>query len=678
MNRTKALVSAVALALAGMGTAQAQEFSAVISFGDSLTDAGNVALVDGNPFTPPGSSFTTNPDPVYAQWLAAAFGDAGLNSLSGGNDFAFGGACVRANGGGFTCGLSPGSFSITNQVAGYLAGGAADPNALYTMWGGANDIFTYTANPATAQLLTGLSAQTEVGLIAQLQAAGAQHIVVLNLPNLGATPQAAFLGAQTALTGLAVTYNTVLDAGLATLDDGIIPINAFGLINEVIADPAAFGFTNVTGTACGVLSGSLACGPAGDPNYAFHYAAGTNSSYLFADGVHPTGAAHALLANVILSTIEAPALVSMAGELPLRVYENHSNTINQNVFARSRVAHEKGDANVYGTIQYGHADYDATINTPFGFDSNVATATVGADVRYTDNIGLGAVITFGNTRGDSAFNDIDGKEVLVSAYGVANWDKGYIIGIASGGSMALDLERSIDFGASVRHERGDTSASHLAFEIGGGFTFGDENFRHGPYASLTNQRVRVRDFSEDSSDSTAMWFSEFTRRSMVTRLGYQAMGSFGSFHPFARVAYARDTENDGQRVQAGSNSMSGHFTMDGYIPEEHWYEGDVGLEWAFNEDTLLNFGWRGHFNGDGEDYNSLFLGARWEFGAAAPVVEEAVVETPPPTCSDMDDDGDGVNNCDDKCPTSAAGEAVGADGCPVPAEPEMAPQPYRG
>ena len=46
----------------------------------------------------------------------------------------------------------------------------------------------------------------------------------------------------------------------------------------------------------------------------------------------------------------------------------------------------------------------------------------------------------------------------------------------------------------------------------------------------------------------------------------------------------------------------------------------------------------------------------------------------------MDDDGDGVNNCDDKCPASEAGSAVGADGCPVPAEPEPTPEPkpYRG
>jgi len=50
---------------------------------------------------------------------------------------------------------------------------------------------------------------------------------------------------------------------------------------------------------------------------------------------------------------------------------------------------------------------------------------------------------------------------------------------------------------------------------------------------------------------------------------------------------------------------------------------------------------------------------------AAPVV------TPPPvvpqtTCADLDDDGDGVNNCDDRCPNTAAGTPVGPDGCPVP------------
>ncbi|KFN41444.1 OmpA family protein [Arenimonas oryziterrae] len=49
--------------------------------------------------------------------------------------------------------------------------------------------------------------------------------------------------------------------------------------------------------------------------------------------------------------------------------------------------------------------------------------------------------------------------------------------------------------------------------------------------------------------------------------------------------------------------------------------------------------------------------------AAAPVVTP---DAPQQTCADMDDDGDGVNNCNDKCPGSSAGQAIGPDGCPVP------------
>ncbi len=37
-----------------------------------------------------------------------------------------------------------------------------------------------------------------------------------------------------------------------------------------------------------------------------------------------------------------------------------------------------------------------------------------------------------------------------------------------------------------------------------------------------------------------------------------------------------------------------------------------------------------------------------------------------PSCADQDSDGDGVNDCDDKCPGSQAGQTIGPDGCPVP------------
>ena len=57
------------LSLGFAGNASAQSFSNVVVFGDSLSDSGNAAAASGLPL-PPGTSFTTNPDPVWAEIVA--------------------------------------------------------------------------------------------------------------------------------------------------------------------------------------------------------------------------------------------------------------------------------------------------------------------------------------------------------------------------------------------------------------------------------------------------------------------------------------------------------------------------------------------------------------------------------------------------------------------------------
>ena len=83
------------LSLGFAGNASAQSFSNVVVFGDSLSDSGNAAQALG---LPPGTSFTTNPDPVWAEIIAGAFGASGQNSLAGGPNYAWAGACVRPEG----------------------------------------------------------------------------------------------------------------------------------------------------------------------------------------------------------------------------------------------------------------------------------------------------------------------------------------------------------------------------------------------------------------------------------------------------------------------------------------------------------------------------------------------------------------------------------------------------
>ncbi len=89
--------------------------------------------------------------------------------------------------------------------------------------------------------------------------------------------------------------------------------------------------------------------------------------------------------------------------------------------------------------------------------------------------------------------------------------------------------------------------------------------------------------------------------------------------------------------------------------------GEVGVRQAFDDTSIVAPGRSGFLDTLASVTVLVKLG-----DLAAPVepVKEEVV--PQKTCADLDDDGDGVNNCDDKCPGSQAGQAIGPDGCPVP------------
>jgi OmpA-OmpF porin, OOP family len=70
---------------------------------------------------------------------------------------------------------------------------------------------------------------------------------------------------------------------------------------------------------------------------------------------------------------------------------------------------------------------------------------------------------------------------------------------------------------------------------------------------------------------------------------------------------------------------------------------------------------------DGEDWFQDVLASVGVVIPLGPAPTAPVAPAPAaPTCADSDSDGDGVNDCDDKCPDSQAGQTIGPDGCPVP------------
>ncbi|KAA2284278.1 autotransporter domain-containing protein [Arenimonas fontis] len=611
MPRFHRLAGALALSLGFAGAAHAQSFSGFYAFGDSLTDSGNVGDVNG---LPPGSSFTTNPDPVMVEIVANAFGLQAVNSLQGGSNFAWGGACVNAAG---PC-LNP-VPNIPTQISQYLTatGGSADPNALYSIWGGANDIFaTLVLDPGNAQANTVAAATAYVQQIARLQAAGANYIIVYNLPNLGVTPQFASTPNAGSVSQITVVYNSALNTGLAQLGDGIIAVDTFGLITEVMADPGLYGLSNVTGTACSPPN-SVACGPQGSGLPA-EYAPGTNETWLFADGVHPTGIAHRMLANVILSTIAAPVQVSMAGEAGVKINENHVRAFTDELLSDFYLDREVGGVRGWATVQYGDQDFDASAAVP-GASADVLSLSLGANWRASENVYWGAAITLGNHDNDVGSGNIEGRGVIASLYGTVRFGGGgYLQGAISGGSTDLDIDRSIVLGEAVRVESGNTNAGSLGAELAFGWLFGAPgNLQHGPFVSASWLQQEIDGYAEDSGRSTSMNFAGFDRDSLVARVGYQLQGSMGtsdrSIRPYLRVAYNEEQEDDQVFVNAGSNTMNGRFTMPGFTPSKDWISADLGLNWQLGGNVTAFLAYSGRFSDDQQDGNSVSLGLRTSF-----------------------------------------------------------------
>lgn len=609
MPRFHRLAGAVALALACAGTAQAQQFSGFVVFGDSLSDSGNIARAQG---LPAGNSFTTNPDPVAAQIIAAAFGFSDAPSLLGGTNFAWGGSCVRAAPA--PC-LNP-VPTIPTQITQYLSltGGVADPNALYSIWGGANDIFVALGTPATAQANTVAAATSYVQQIARLQGAGANYIVVYNLPNLGATPQFGANPTQaSSVSQITVVYNTALEAGLAQLGDGLIPINTFGLITEITLNPGLYGFTNITGTACGAVS-SVACGPGQYVN------PGAADTYLFADGVHPTGAAHAILANVVLSTIAAPIQVSYAGEGGIQIAENHNRAVNDELMSDFQLDREVGTVRGYTTVQYGNQDFDDNANTNIlGGEADVLSLTLGANHRISENAYWGVSLSLGNHDNDVASANLDSRTVLGSINGALRFGGGgYISGSVGGGSSSVDIERYIEMGPTTRTEEGSTNVQQYGADLGLGWLFGStDGLQHGPFAGVTWINQEVKGFAEESGSATSMNFSDFDRDSVVTRVGYQLMGHMGGgdsdIRPYARIAYNEESEDDQILVNGGSNSMSGRFTIGGFTPSQDWASAELGVNFTVGDSVTAFAAYTGRFSDDQQERNSLSLGLRVGF-----------------------------------------------------------------
>jgi outer membrane lipase/esterase len=363
----------------------------------------------------------------------------------------------------------------------------------------------------------------------------------------------------------------------------------------------------------------------------------------------------------------------MLGEITLKAGEDHDEALRGQML--SGIASERSDDGVRGfaEVRIGNIDFAQQAWSP-ETDARTFTLSAGADHRFSTNWRWGGALSLTSQDMDAGTLKADGTAVNGSLFLAYDMAHGYIAATASAGNNSFDLDRHIQLGTMDRVETGNTDASRMALSLGGAWLFGGDNFRHGPFADITWQQIEVDEFQEDNNDSTAMTFDGYDRDSLIGRLGYTVRATAGKIRPYGHVAYNAESEDDQVFVRAGLVTMNGNFVMPAYQPSDNWWTAELGVAFEVSDTLSAHVAYNGLFADDAQDRDTLILGVRKDFGGRDAIVEPVASE-PAPDCSSMDDDGDGVNNCNDACPGSAAGEAIGTDGCPVPAEPEPMPEP---
>jgi outer membrane lipase/esterase len=284
------LFSALALAAAlsatpALAASVSGSYTSLWVFGDSLSDAGNVYAASGGTYPPPpyvGGHFSNGP--TYAEDLAIKLGFAATPSLLGGNNFAYGGATASS-----AAGTVPGLEAQVTTFRGLA--GPADSHGLYVLWAGANDM---RANPSAAGIGAAMSGLS--GAIQGLYQEGARNFLVMNLPDLGLTPESTSQGSSfaAAATAGSAIYNssfasTIAGLGGTLTGSTIRSLDTFALLNSVVANPGGYSLTNVTDSCINLGAACTA-----------------ETRYLFWDGIHPTKVGHSIIADAAYGVLAVP------------------------------------------------------------------------------------------------------------------------------------------------------------------------------------------------------------------------------------------------------------------------------------------------------------------------------------------------------------------------------------
>ena len=612
----------LAITLSSVGVAHASDYSSVTFFGDSLTDGGYFKKATEALGHPQSGQYTTNPDNTWATPFAESLGlnsvqntydEATGQQMTTGNNYAIGGARsgidLQHDKYEDTTGKPLPVYSTRSQVDRYLADKDIDSKGLYTVWTGANDLFAVVKDVPNASNIISAAVSDEVATVKKLHDNGANYIVVPNIPDVGLTPN--FVGTPLATfgTGLVNQYNEALYSGVKNTGANVIPLDTFSLVQQVAANPTAYGFSNVTDKACKNTS-SVECGRADLDK------PGAENSYFFADGVHPTGRAHRMIADYANAVVTAPSQVSVlphiATQSGLATNERLQTHINQ----RQNQNHTLQSMSPEGWVSANINSLDVA-----GFESNGnAQLLLGLDFAHSSlpNAMTGVYANLSQSELDSSkrtgLDKVDFDELGLGLYHSHNLGKVQLNGALGYSTIDMEINRKVSLDNYTRNYKSDVDGSRYYASLQAGYPMQMANMAQftnttiTPYLGATANRVKLDAIKEGAADDPiAMQFDEQKYNTVYGTLGVKANSRLSNnLNVFGDVHYQKQLDDNHKEVTARVNTLS---DMSFTAPKASLDDDSFGASLGLSRQFKSFFGSAGvsYASGDDDDITSVFI-----------------------------------------------------------------------
>ena len=621
MRSLRLSLPALLLCLAPLAAfAQNRVFTNQYSFGDSLSDSGNLfaatsALGAPNP-RPPYFQGRFSNGPVFTELLGnnLALATTAPANVRSSLNFAFGGATA----GGFSQ-LPP---SLPVQVGLFQARGIVPAKTdLFTVLFGANDLIpalsapTTPGNPASLDVAGAAAATTVASGVQSLVALGARNVLVVGLPNLGSTPRTLASGATATAFGLraSTAFNDELKARLrplasATADLNLTYIDLQSIVDRVVLDYKQLGFANASSF---FLAPAAAGGGVGDPN-----------SYVFWDDIHPSAKTHAILAGIVLETLNPEPVLGTAatqGSAALALASLAQSALDRRLAELGVVApRAAGRADLYASFTYGDGNRaSAGWHRKFAYTAHVVTA--GTDYVLGDGFVIGAAVDHGRLNATLAAGAgrFHTDAQVGRIYGL--WQSGpvsLLLDANYGGIAVNDIRRTTAFAGFTTNGKASGSAWGAGFKAAWATQVNGFTLR--PWLGLRAQRVALDAYTERDIPGVLMAFDAQAAKSSTGSVGVDFGTSTRVAERSLRLDFRAAWHGElADKVRAVSGRLADNFTRTTTINlkdgDGSGYELGAAATLAFSKKWSTSLGYTGDLRADDKLANRLFLSVQTGF-----------------------------------------------------------------